>query len=117
MALDTETIMWVAASGIIGWLANNLVGRLTRQTDTEIPASVNKLDDAISKIESDLRQDIKDLKKSVEEIKLTLEAIKNGFVTRDKMDEKIKEVENKNQASYKELKEQFDKHVKEYHGK
>ena len=100
MVIDTDTSLFVIGSAIIGWLANNLYIRFTHHSDTVIPEAIKQISDKIDSIAA-----------IVHKMEITIEGIKNGFVTRDKMDEKIAEVERKNKESYLELKTKIEHHI------
>lgn len=100
MVIDTDTSMFVVGSAIFGWLCNTLYIRFTRQTDIVVPEAIKQIGDKIDSIAA-----------IVHKMEITIEGIKNGFVTRDKMDEKIAEVERKNKESYLELKTKIEHHI------
>lgn len=100
MAVDADTLLFVVGSSLVGWLANSLYNKFTNQTDKVLPETIKEIATKVDSIVT-----------IVHKMEITIEGIKNGFVTRDKMDEKIAEVERRNKESYIELKEKIDHHI------
>ena len=87
MAFDAQMAIFVTGSGLVGWLANALVARITKDTDGSV---------------IDLRVELKAIKESVQKVEVTLEGMRNGFVTRDKLDDTVNALERRHQRDIDE---------------
>jgi hypothetical protein len=108
MAVDSQMVLFVVGSGLVGWLSNNIVDRIFK--DNERVAD-KLLPEAFNKLEKELRA----LADVVHRMEITLEGMRNGFVTRDKFDDKSRECDRRCSSAYSDLNAKIEAHVKEYH--
>jgi len=89
--MDSQTTAIVLGASIFGYLGKALLGRFSRETDTVLPAAITDLKNQLATTTADLKRQVEVIGTSVQEIRLNVEGMKNGFITRDKLDELFKE--------------------------
>jgi hypothetical protein len=91
MEPTSQQILFAACFSLVGWFGNNLLKRITRQTDSILP-------DAITSIQKDLS---------------SLNLLMKEYITRDKLDYMLKDLKNDVRRDTDEIWAHLEGHVKD----